>query len=64
MSDDHIANVILRLYVRYIIPFPRPFGLEFQIPDEVWDHMVKKVAEMREYLLEWHKTEKEELWNR
>lgn len=46
-SDDHIAHVVLRMYVRKIVPFPRPFGLEGQLDDEVWEYM--KLAAKKEH---------------
>jgi hypothetical protein len=46
-SDDHIAHIVLRLYVRKIVPFPRPFGLEGQLAEEVWTYM--KLAAKEEH---------------
>jgi hypothetical protein len=63
-SNDHIAHVILRQYVRRIRPFPLPFGREMDIPDEVWNYMVDKVAAMKITYVEWVSTDKREMWNR
>jgi hypothetical protein len=63
LSDDHIAHVVLRMYVRKVVPFPRPFGLEGELPDEVWEYMVRRAHEMHEQAredIDWES----EAWNR
>ena len=37
-SDDHIAHIVLRLYERKIVPFPRPFGWK-ALNDHVWEYL-------------------------
>jgi hypothetical protein len=64
MSDDHISNVVLRMYARKIAPFPRPFGMDTRVPTVVWKALVQRAHEMREIIVEWNVTDKREYWNR
>jgi len=63
-SDDHIAHVILRQYKHIIHPFKTPFRASDFIPEAVWQQMLKKVAECREYNRIWIETDRRELWSK
>ena len=62
-SDDHIAHVVLRMYVRKIVPFPRPFGLTEKVPEVIWRYL-KVVAKEEHDRARRDICFEEEAWNR